>query len=73
MMKIYGYEHNSENLIELAEISLKCDSRMLRKVADFIFKTADAIDKFGDDFGHEHFKDYLKSDNENIPDIVIAK
>ena len=75
-MKIYGYskdETSNDSLLELEEITLQTNSDVLRKIADFIYKSADLMDKHGRDFGHEHLRDYLKNDAWNNADIILLK
>lgn len=72
-MKIYGYALNSADLVEMQEISLRIDSQELRKISDFLLKTAKLMDENGEKFGHEHFIDFNGLDNSSFPDIIISR
>ena len=75
-MKLYGYAANedlADKLLELDEITIQAKSEFLRRIADFITKSADLIDKHGANFGHEHLKDFLKDVEWDGPDIIISK
>lgn len=72
-MKIYGYEKNGKKLLVLKEASIVADVETLREIAAFINKTADEIEKYGEDFGHSHFQDYKKYFGEEWSDIIVCR
>jgi hypothetical protein len=68
-MKIYGFKLQSsagdepDTPLRLREATLVASSDELRHLARFLADTADAVDRFGNQFGHEHFTDYCKKNN----------
>jgi hypothetical protein len=75
-MKIYGYKKDLigiNELFELEEITIQTTAENLKKIAEFISTTADIVDEQGSAFGHEHFKDFMKEDAWEGPDIIISK
>ena len=74
-MKLYGYENKYEDgFIKLDGVTIIAEPEFLRKIAEFIFDSADAIEKYGNDYDHEHLQDYLKKEGEtwDKPDIIIG-
>ncbi len=76
-MKIYGYKINNADIeevipSELAEITLVANSNELRMIAEFINKTADAMDIMGDTYDHEHLSDKNHYFNSS-PHFVVSK
>ncbi|WP_313702049.1 hypothetical protein [Pantoea sp.] len=70
-MKIYGYENEDGELISLHEMTLQISIEELKELSGFILNTIKVMEKYGEDFGHEHFSDFLK--HRLSPDIVITK
>jgi hypothetical protein len=70
IMKIYGYENEDSDLVSLQEISLKVTIDELKKLSSFIDNTINMMEKYGDEFEHEHFSDFIKS--KKYPDIIIT-
>ncbi|CAO95696.1 hypothetical protein [Erwinia tasmaniensis] len=70
-MKIYGYENEDSDLVSLQEISLQVTIDELKKLSSFIDNAINMMEKYGDEFGHEHFSDFIKS--KKYPDIIITK
>ncbi|QKE63330.1 hypothetical protein HNE05_08120 [Aquipseudomonas campi] len=74
-MEIHGYakeERDTENLIpaELVEITLVASANELRRIAKFLERCADNIEKYGKSWGHEHLSDQDKSFG-NSPHFVV--
>jgi hypothetical protein len=59
-------------LLKLEKVSIQTDSATLRKIAEFINKTADLMDKHGKAFGHEHYQDNVDNPPEGA-DIIIVR
>ena len=76
-MKIYGYSLKSEinNLLEMKEVTFQGESEQIKKIADFLNHVADLIEKHGEDFGHEHIKDFYLDWREKFPniDIIVSR
>jgi hypothetical protein len=60
-MKLFGYAVGSEegSPLALEEVSVVADPATLRRMSEFLLFVADLIEKHGDDFGHEHFEDFV--------------
>lgn len=74
-MKIYGYQKNGELLLEMEEISIRCESKELDDVIDFLRSVRNLMNDHGANFGHEHFNDWRRvkgSSTDGGADIVIA-
>ena len=73
-MEIYGYEREGDELLELEEVSLKISAHELDDLIDFLKLTCELMKKHGDDFGHEHFKDWLLKKQKKIhkTDIIVV-
>ncbi len=62
-MNIYGYKKrivNSNKLLELEEVSFQATPEELERVAQFILATAGIMRQYGEKFGHEHFKVFMR-------------
>jgi len=74
-MKIYGYsetDDKEDELLEMSEISFSVTPTELRVLADFMRKCAEAMERHGVAFGHEHFSDFTKQKN-IAPEIVVVR
>ena len=69
-MNIYGYKDADSDLISLEEITLQLSLQELRDLMNFFENTLNKMEKYKEDFGHEHFKDF--SGNCYGPDIIIS-
>ncbi len=60
-MKFYGYTSDDESatLEELVEVTLCAGPDNLRSLAEFLLHVAEEMERHGDDFGHEHFADFV--------------
>lgn len=75
-MNVFGYSKNeglSDELLELEEVTFQADSKMLKEIAKFLLKTADTMEKHGEQFGHEHFKDHVSDKKSLSVDVIVAK
>lgn len=73
-MKCYAYAVDSDDLVELAELTIQADPNALRKLADFIRHCADEIDARGADWEHEHFQDSPLSESvDSRTDIAVYR
>jgi hypothetical protein len=81
-MKCYGYdkiefdknvENDSESVLrELAEISILAKPEHLRLIASFLNYASNQIELHGNNFGHEHFRDYAKDFKKGDCDIIVS-
>ena len=73
-MQIYGYQKNSETLMDLEEVSLKCTLEELEKIVGFLSKAleehAGVVDR--NDICHSHFRDWDSTWREGNPDLIIV-
>ena len=77
-MKAYGYERDEqydrkEQLLSLREVGITGDPSELRALAQFISRSADLIEKHGEDFGHEHLQGNCPHWNADNTDFIVAK
>lgn len=70
-MRIYGYKKKDcgNGLQEMREMTISANSDVLRKIAKFILKCADEIDKNSNNWSHEHFAEV---EGKNIPDLIVS-
>ena len=61
-MKFYGYCEDTtlgeEGPVKLREVTLCADPKTLRTLSEFLLAAAEAMEKHGTAFGHEHFEDF---------------
>lgn len=56
-MKIYGRTEHSESELEiLCETNLVAEPTILRELASFLYRCADAIENQGENWEYEHFE-----------------
>jgi hypothetical protein len=79
-MKARAFGHSKEETpkegpIELSEVTLIGSPDELRRIASFIQKSADEIEKHGDKFGHNHLQDEedLKPWFYQGVDVIVAR
>jgi len=73
-LEIFGYPTDQDELekpLSLREVTFCCDPKQLRKIAKFIFETADEFEQLGPKFGHRHIQDWSDSWPPELPDIII--
>lgn len=71
-MNVYGYASDSDDLISLNEITLQASVVELNELVDFLKNTISLIEKHKENFGHEHFSDFLKKSSEINVEIIIS-
>ena len=71
-MNVYGYASDNDDIISLNEITLQASVDELNKLVDFLKNTIDSMEKHKENFGHEHFSDFLKSSSEIDVEIIIS-
>jgi hypothetical protein len=71
-MNLYGYDSSSEELQNLVEVTIQAKPDELRIISQFFLKCADEMEKAGSEWEHEHFRDYLNSEDGH-PDIIVIR
>ena len=72
-MKIFGRTENNENLMMMQEIAFQSTPEELRQISEFLLISAEKMEKHGKDFGHDHYKKFLKINlNSEGPDIIVS-
>ena len=69
-MNIYGYKDADSDLISLEEITLQLSLQDMHNLMSFFENTLNKMEKYKEDFGHEHFKDF--SGSYHGSDIIIS-
>ena len=74
-MKAFGYETDGNTLIKLEEISFQVSVDDLDRMIKFFQMCRDELDTHGVNFGHEHFKDWLRAEGYTIceVDLIVSK
>ena len=72
-MKLFGYKKNEEAIspIELKEVTVLAEPKVLREMAKMLNESADIIEK--DYLGHLHLQDYWSEWVEKYPDFIVAQ
>lgn len=72
-MNLYGYPMDGEcdEPLRLREVTFSTDAAMLRRLAAFFVYAAEQMNRFGENFGHEHFEDFNPS-AAGQPSIVVT-
>lgn len=75
-MKIFGYQKESEDLIELQEISFQADIKELDKMIKFLQSVKEEHGKVvlrtKEDMCHSHFRDWDGEWLISDPDIIVV-
>lgn len=73
-MKVFGYQKNSEILLELEEMSLQCNIIELERVISFLSDVKDKHSNVKDNTNmcHSHFRDWDQSWEKGNPDIIVV-
>jgi len=76
-MKIHGYSDQDRSSGEIrpkqmAEISLVATPAELRRIANFLNKAADTMQRMGANYGHEHLSDRQAGFDDSPHFVVIA-
>jgi len=73
-MKCYGYsKEDSDNLLEMTEITFQADPAKLRIIADFLYECAKNIEN-DSEWEHSHLQDskhYEKASKDNSFDLIV--
>lgn len=73
-MRVFGYQCDSEDLIELQEVSFQGDIRELDKVIKFFQQVKEQHSKISGrvESCHSHFRDWDTEWNKGTTDIVVV-
>lgn len=77
-MRVFGYEKrdsdaDTQRPISLCEVTFNCSPDQLRALAKFLFHAADLIETHGQEFGHEHLRDWWTDWQPEFADVVVVK
>lgn len=74
IVKVFGYQKDNEELIELREVSFQCDIEELEKVIKFLQETKKQHSKIiGEvELCHSHFRDWDINWKDNGIDIIVV-
>ena len=66
---------SKDGLLAMSEVTFACSPDELRRIAKFIAKSADEIEKQGDKFGHRHLRDEkdLAQWGADSVDIIVVR
>ncbi|MYL35641.1 hypothetical protein GLW05_18860 [Pontibacillus yanchengensis] len=73
-MKVFGYQKDSENLMELQEVSFQSDIKELDKIIKFLQDVKEQHSKvMGEgEICHSHFRDWDSEWKVGSTDIIVA-
>jgi hypothetical protein len=73
-MKIFGYEKEGTELIELTEVSIASSIDELEKLIGFLKSTAEShrLVENKTEMCHSHLRDWDESWNSEHPDVVVV-
>lgn len=73
-LRLYGYPKDSseEGPAALEEVTLVTSASTLRRLAEFFLWAADAMERSGPKFGHEHFGDFAR-EMRSSSDIIVVR
>lgn len=73
-MKVYGYQKDSENLIELHKVSFQLDIKELDKIIGFLQEVKEQHSKVieKDELCHSHFRDWDGEWKAGSTDIIVV-
>ena len=74
-MNLNGYETSTEaeTLLLLREATITPESvEELRRIAEFLLHVADLIDRHGDGFDHEHWRDWAPEWRPATGDLIVV-
>ena len=74
VVKVFGYQKNGENLIELQEVSFQSDIKELDKIIKFLQDVKEQHSKVIDEVElcHSHFRDWDVEWKVDSPDIIVV-
>ena len=71
-MKLFGYSRGDEiQLLELREVTLSADPKLLRAMAEFLSECADGIEAKGTTWEHAHFEANKDFAHEDVPQFIV--
>jgi len=71
-MKIYGYAHESDKLMEFSEASIVASASELRELALLLQMAADQKDgSIETNSDHMHFRDFYKELESDSADLIV--
>ncbi len=73
-VKVFGYEKNNDDLLELQEISFQCNSKELEKIIKFLQHVKRDHSKVIDEVElcHSHFRDWDVEWRAGSVDIIVV-
>ncbi len=73
-MNIYGYEKDNENdkLLELQDVTVKCDMTELNKLIEFLLYVKESHSKIEVGLCHSHFRDWNNEWHSGMADIIVV-
>ena len=76
-MRLFGYSNDrpaGESVVpaSLAEVTVTASPAELRQMAEFLAHCADEMERMGDEFGHLHLSDRIRS-FESSPHFVVFR
>ena len=74
VVKVFGYQKDSENLIELQEISFQCSITELENIIKFLLNVKEQHTKVIDEVElcHSHFRDWQVEWKPGSTDIIVV-
>lgn len=74
ILKVFGYEEGSEDLLELEEVSFQCNITEVDKMIKFLQYVKEEHSKINPEFGlcHSHFRDWDDKWKANSVDIIVV-
>jgi hypothetical protein len=71
-MKAYGFTENSDQALQLSELSLALTPEAMRSFAAFVAFAAQEMEQLGSDYDHVHWQDH-PTWQEDWPDVQLCK
>ncbi|OZM57721.1 hypothetical protein CIB95_04975 [Lottiidibacillus patelloidae] len=72
-MKVFGYQKDSEKLMELEEVTFQTDIKELDKIIKFLQVIKEQHSKVnGEVECHSHFRDWDDQWNDNSTDLIVV-
>ena len=81
-MKIWGYESNGEQLLELSEVTFECKPEEIKKMINFFKTYEERIQKLEEErennqdnspcIVHMHYRDFYKNEANHGADFILA-
>lgn len=73
-MKAYGYQENSNNLLELEEVSFECDIEELDEIIKFFqyVKEEHSKVRLETELCHSHLRDWKDGWKKDLTDIIVV-